>query len=138
MLFFLGQILEIRPPRIDRLRGVWVARQLRAPDEEDLCEVLPEIVPNLGPLRGLEADDHIRVHAQRLGQFLLRHEDPLPCSGQIRPVHLHRYTLFWSLVSPLVLPLILPPIARSLHASPSLVCPRPPGLWPPSIRRGWA
>src|SRR5918998_2587705 len=96
MSFLLGEVLEVRSTLVDRLRRVGVARQLRAGDEEDLREVLPEVVPDLGPLRGLEAYDHVRVHAKRFGQLLLRHEDPLPRCGQVRPVYLHRYTLLVS------------------------------------------
>src|SRR5829696_6345614 len=96
MLFPLGEVLDVRPLLVNRLRAVRVARQLRAGDEEDLRDVLPEVIPDLGPLGGLEAYDHVRVHAQRFGQLLLRHEDPLPRCGQVRPVYLHRYTLLVS------------------------------------------
>src|SRR5215213_11274724 len=92
-LSLLGEILEVRPARVDWLRGVREARQLRAADEEYLREILTEVVPDLGPLGGLEAYDDVRVHAQRLRQLLLRHEDPLPRGGQVRPVYLHSHTL---------------------------------------------
>src|SRR5215212_1566855 len=101
-LSLLGGVLEVRPARVDRLRGVREARQFRAADEEYLREILTEVVPDLGPLRGLEAYDDVRVHAQRLRQLLLRHEDPLPRGGEVRPVYLHIHTL--SITLPLIPP----------------------------------
>src|SRR5918995_6220481 len=63
-----------------RLRRVRIARQLRPPDEEDLQEILAEVLPDLGPVGGLQSYDHYGVHADGFGQLFLRHEHPLPRS----------------------------------------------------------